>query len=141
MRSTRLWASSKEKHPLLAPALLVAAVGIGYFALVQLTGISLFCPFQKLTGLACPGCGVTHLCARLVKGDPAAFGENWGITLAATLWLITAGITLLRRRHILGITKEKPVQAVTWGCIGLLLLFGVVRNLPGFTFLLPSYMR
>lgn len=135
------WATAKERHPLLVPALAVAVAGLLYYALVQLTGISLFCPFQMLTGLACPGCGVTHLCTRLIKGDPAAFSENWGLTAAGGLWLITAGVIALRRRRILGITREKPVKAVTWACIGILLVFGVVRNLPGMWYLLPSYMR
>ena len=142
MKSTRPLDSSPKGRSRLITLLILGAVGLGYYALMRLTGLSLFCPFQKLTGLACPGCGVTHLCTRLIEGNfAAAPGENWGITAAGILWLGAAGVTLLKRRQIRGLTHTKGMQAVTWCCVGLLLLFGAARNLPGLEFLLPSYMR
>lgn len=33
--------------------------------------IPVFCPFEALTGIPCPGCGMTRAMLRLVAGDPA----------------------------------------------------------------------
>ena len=49
-----------------APALI--CIGI-YMAAVQLV-FHRICPFLLLTGIPCPGCGVTRAFASLIKGDP-----------------------------------------------------------------------
>ena len=44
-------------------------LGLAYFLLTQLTPLRIPCIFQKITGFACPGCGMTHLCMRLLRLD------------------------------------------------------------------------
>ncbi len=33
--------------------------------------LPLFCPFKAITGIPCPGCGMTHAVLDLTRGDPA----------------------------------------------------------------------
>ena len=54
---------------LLTGLLLVAAVGTGYALWVNLTHLSIPCPFHAITGLQCPGCGVTRMCLALLRLD------------------------------------------------------------------------
>ena len=44
-------------------------LGLAYFLLTQLTPLRIPCIFQKITGFACPGCGMTHLCMQLLRLD------------------------------------------------------------------------
>ena len=55
----------------------LAAVGTAYLVLVLYTGIGIPCPIHALTGLSCPGCGLSRMLIALVRGDPvSAFGYN-----------------------------------------------------------------
>ena len=49
--------------------LLMVAVGAGYALWVNLTHLSIPCPFHAITGLQCPGCGVTRMCLALLRLD------------------------------------------------------------------------
>ena len=61
---------------------LVLAVGIAYGLFAARFG-GLPCPFRLVTGLACPGCGITTMLLALGRGDtPPASGANW-VLLAA----------------------------------------------------------
>lgn len=83
------------------------------------------CPVHETTGFHCPGCGVTRAARALLHGDPgAAFRFN---PLVMTLVPLAAVAFLLR----------VPMGARTaWCVVGLVLVFGVLRNLPGWPFVL-----
>ena len=40
-----------------------------YIVFAEWTGLSLPCPFHWLTGLQCPGCGATRMCAAVLHGQ------------------------------------------------------------------------
>ena len=42
-------------------------LGIAYFIWVTLTDIYMPCPFKLVTGLKCPGCGITHMIMALFR--------------------------------------------------------------------------
>ena len=49
------------------------ALGIaGYAAVLLLTGVG--CPIRYVTGIPCPGCGMTRACLALLLGDPGGGG-------------------------------------------------------------------
>jgi hypothetical protein len=50
----------------------------GVFSADRIGGvIPLFCPFKVLTGIPCPGCGMTRAILSIIKGDfHGAFGYN-----------------------------------------------------------------
>lgn len=104
-------------------AILCAGLFYGY-VLIPL-GLRIACPFRTVTGLRCPGCGVTDLCLSILYGRFAeAAGYNWGLTLAAPglLWLVWS--------H--GWRKDGPARGERTVSIGLLLFllgWAVFRNI------------
>ena len=55
----------------------ILAGGCAYAAFCLLTGFGLPCPFRLVTGLSCPGCGVTRMLLHLLRLDfAAAFRSN-----------------------------------------------------------------
>lgn len=58
----------------------VAVVLVLYYIWVRSTGLALPCPIHALTGLYCPGCGITRLLMALAAGDVnAAYHWNPGL--------------------------------------------------------------
>lgn len=55
-------------HSLLSKWFSMPVVIIAYFVFAIKTGLFISCPFRTLTGLRCPGCGLTHMVLNLVKG-------------------------------------------------------------------------
>ena len=89
-------------------ALLLAA-GLGYALWVRLTGLAIPCPFRAVTGLLCPGCGVTRLCLALLRGDfPAAWSANPVLLLLLPVLAALAVRTALREE----ITPHCPASAL-----------------------------
>lgn len=87
-----------------------------------------FCPLRALTGLWCPACGGLRATHDLVFGDVAgawAMNPLW----VAAVPLVVAGwvVWLVRSRRGL---RTAPPAWVGWAGLALMLLFGVLRNLP-----------
>ena len=119
----------------------VLMLGMAYFLITQLTPFRIPCLFQKITGFACPGCGVSHFCIRLLHLDiPGAARENLAIAVLAPIWLGAAVIRMVWHPHWLA-KNSRAEKLLLWSSLVFLLLFGVVRNLPHMEFLLPSYFR
>lgn len=111
-----------------------------YYLLCRL-GIGFPCPLRKWTGLACPGCGISHFFMDLLRFDfISAVQQNWAVALLVPLWLITGIVFLLFRPKSLQ-KNGRAFQMLIWGSLVFLLLFGLLRNLPAFDFLLPLYLR
>lgn len=108
--------------------------GLGLLGLFYASIASRFggipCVFRTVTGLRCPGCGVTHMCLCLLRGDLlGAFREN-----AAVLCLVPVLAPLLVHQSLryvkLGTLRLFPwEEKLAWAMAAMLLLFGVVRNL------------
>jgi hypothetical protein len=96
------------------------------------------CPLLALTGIACPLCGGTRAAAALAHGDiAAAVGFNAllvpGVLVGAVLW----GSWVVRRARGVrapGLALSARASAVV---AGVLVLFAVLRNLPGVEWLMP----
>ena len=117
---------------------MVLAAGLGYYAFIKLTGWGIPCLFYTVTGLHCPGCGVSRMCIALLQLDLAtAFQSNvyWMVALpilgALGAWKWTQYLKIGRT-----VTHrwETPLYCVL---LAGALLFGVLRNLPAFSFLAP----
>lgn len=113
-----------------ATALLFALGGV-YAVFLRHTGIGFVCPFNFLTGLKCPGCGVTRMCLALLRLDfPAAFAANPVILLQSPVLaviFVTYSVTYIRTGHW---QMHCWQNVALWGCIAILILYGIVRNIP-----------
>ena len=84
-----------RKKRLAAAVGLALAAGLGYAAWVRATGLGVPCPFHMLTGLYCPGCGVTRCISALLQGNwQAALRSNAAIVVLAPffVWLGWAAV-------------------------------------------------
>ncbi|MGE9267713.1 MAG: DUF2752 domain-containing protein [Verrucomicrobiales bacterium] len=95
------------------------------------------CLFHEVTGLDCPGCGLTRACSDALHGRFwQAFQHNpLGVILTP---LAVVAMSVMLGQWLLG----RPVRAPFgngWarGILALVLLFWVLRNVPGFEFLGP----
>lgn len=107
--------------------------GLFYIFLCTLAGHPLIpCLFHEATGLYCPGCGVSRMCLALFRLDvKTAFRANPVILL-----LLPAGLVIALQMAVRYVKTGKylPTKAQTlviYLMLGILLLFGLLRNLPG----------
>lgn len=109
---------------------LVLAVGIAYGLFAARFG-GLPCPFRLVTGLACPGCGITTMLLALGRGNiAAAFAANPFLFATApvplALWLRQGWLAARGRR----LGPKAEAAALCYAAA--LVVWGVVRNLvPG----------
>lgn len=122
------------------------AAGLGALAMVACafavfwfdpSGESFFpvCPLYKVTGFACPGCGMTRSFHALVHGDIiGAFRFNLFMPLMlGFIAYIFVSLTLLAIRGK-SLSFEIFSPRITWTIFVLLMIFGVVRNIPVYPF-------
>jgi hypothetical protein len=95
------------------------------------------CEFHQLTGLHCPGCGATRALYALLHGDlPTALHDNALLVLLMVAWAgrgLWLGWEKWRGRAVGGFFPAWTL----WVVLTLAVVFGVVRNLPWFSFLAP----
>ena len=109
----------RHKALLTGAGLLCAGLLYGY-VLIPL-GLRVPCLFRRVTGLRCPGCGVTDLCLGLLHGRFLP-GYNWGLVLAAP-WI--PGLLWADRRH------PNAARTLGWVLAASLIAWGALRNLWG----------
>jgi Protein of unknown function (DUF2752) len=114
------------------------AAASGYLLLFEpgKNGFFLACPFRKLTGFTCPGCGSTRALHRLIHGDVvAAFQFNPLFVLALPLLLYV----LLRYTN--AAVRGKPINPnqlsakYIWVLFVVILSFWIFRNTPFYPFI------
>jgi hypothetical protein len=89
------------------------------------------CPVHALTGGYCPGCGSLRACNDLLTGHVgAAFGSNALLPLALVWlgwwWLARVGDAAGWR-----VPREPSGRVFVWSLLAVVVLFTVLRNLPG----------
>lgn len=104
-----------------------------------LNGGGLLCRFYELTGLYCPGCGSGRAALALLRGHmPEAFSHN------ALLFVLGVPCAVLLGREYLrfvfpGLSLKK-IELPAWTArlsLGMIVVFWVLRNVPGFEILAP----
>lgn len=110
-----------------------------YAILIIRFDIGIPCVFYEITGLYCPGCGITRLCLSLFEGDIyQAFRYNpiIFIDLPILFILFVLNIFLKKNKNIKKITDVIIIFLAT-----ITIIFGVIRNIPIFSFLAPTQIR
>ena len=91
------------------------------------------CIFFKITGLYCPGCGITRAIFSLMKFDIyQAFRYNMLIII-----LLPFAISYYIYIFIFKGKKRIPKKVLNFLLI-ITILFGILRNIPEFEFLMPT---
>lgn len=114
---------------LLRCAVLVGA-GAAYTGLIAILGRGLYCPFWRLTGLLCPGCGVTRMCLALLRLDLAgAWRANAALLLALPVLILLAVRLMWVYVRTGRRMPSRGEERLIWGLVVYFLAWGVLRNL------------
>jgi len=121
---------------ILAGTVVLASTGVFFFNPAT-TRFYPVCEFHRLTGLNCPGCGMTRAFYALLHGDIlAALQDNVLVIGLFFIASLHAGWFTLNRFRGRRNGEFFPAK-VLWSLLVLALLFAVLRNLPAFAFLSP----
>jgi hypothetical protein len=115
----------------LSSSLLMAGAAVLYFFNPSQFGFYPTCLFYKTTGLLCPGCGTLRATHQLLHGHiEAAFRFN--ALIVSSLPLAIWGCIRAARNRVANRPALNWIRPA-WLWIGLvvLILFGILRNLPG----------
>lgn len=98
----------------------------------------IFCPFYKITNLYCPGCGITRMILSIIQGDfYQAFRYNPLLFLLIPVFVFL-GINHIFHYKFLSKRRQEKFYIIL---VVLLLLFGILRNIPLFSYLAPTKVR
>lgn len=123
--------SSKQRLLRLIGGVCVVCFLGGAYALVCIyLGYGLPCLFRTLTGLQCPGCGVSRMCLCLLRLD---FAGAWAANPVLLVLLPFGAILAVRLavRYVKSGSRRltKTENILTYAACAVLLVYGVVRNL------------
>ena len=119
-----------KKAALFVPLLFVLGL-VGVW--LSETGHGIPCIFHAVTGLQCPGCGVTRMLSALLHGDwRGAWESNAAVLTLSPVLAGLVGLSLVRWIRTGSARLPRRADAVTVVCVVLLVLFTVARNLPAF---------
>ncbi len=120
------------------PTAIIVAIGLIYIVFRNLTGLSVPCPIHAVTGLYCPGCGVSRMFFHLARLEFAeAFSSNCVLFVLAPVFsgfLIFHIISYIRTGKK-GFRRWEEILCIV--LIGVLLAFMVLRNIFRIDILVP----
>lgn len=97
--------------------------------------ISPGCLFHRLTGWDCPGCGATRSTFALLKGD---FLAAWKLNPMYCLLLLVGVLAIFAMLHARSrgqsVVGLRVGTRTMWTFLGLLVAFGIFRNIPVWPF-------
>lgn len=112
--------------------ILICLIGLIYYLWVSFTNLYIPCVFRLITGLKCPGCGITGMIMAICRFD---FREAFYLNPCLFIILPIAGIiyAIDKVHYIKTGTKRKPqntVKMLEYLMLAFLIIFGIVRNIP-----------
>lgn len=118
------------------PLMLAGAVAVGcaYVVIQNPNESSAYpqCPFKAMTGLDCPGCGMTRSLYALLHGDLAgAVSHNLLLVVALPLLAVLLGRWTLTSMGMTIRPLPRWRPWTTWVAVAFVVGFAIVRNIPG----------
>lgn len=81
----------------------VGAAGLAYLLIYRALGVGIPCIFHEITGLLCPGCGITRAVDALFRADLVGalrFNQMIFVYLAYMLWFaLTAAVRYIKGKR------------------------------------------
>lgn len=125
----------KKRHPRLLWGVSLGIGGLFYLKVwLPMTNIGVPCVFHELTGLYCPGCGITRVALSVLRLDwIQAFRYNPLVFILLPLYAI---YFVTHRKNMTLIA-----HVIMTVMLILTLIFGLLRNIPTFDWLAPTTLR
>jgi hypothetical protein len=123
----------------LRPPVLVLVGTVGTFAALGASGFmpSAFgytCPFKAITGLNCPGCGMSRAVHALAHGDVISALHFNALLLMVVPVLLYSWLAWFKSDRA-GRPIPAPNLRLFAFVMALIVVFGIVRNIPGVPFI------
>lgn len=134
--------------PKLAAASKRLALAVGLFVALGVTAVLFWfnpaqysfypaCLFHKITGWNCPGCGGLRAAHQLLHGHFALAVKSNALAILLLPLLAWWGVCRVKARRRQGPSRMLSSAKWLWAFLALGIVFGVLRNLPAFTWLAP----
>ncbi|MBR3269525.1 MAG: DUF2752 domain-containing protein [Oscillospiraceae bacterium] len=122
--------SKKQQRRICFRRYLTALGILGLYALeIRLIGFRIPCPFHYVTGLRCPGCGITRMFLYMMKGDfRRSFQCNQVLFFVVPMLAAAAVVKLIWMPRFLT-SESKFYRISSYVLLAVLLGFGVLRNI------------
>ena len=113
--------------------LVILSLGIAYYLFCTLTNWGLPCPLYSITGILCPGCGLSRMCLAVIRLDfSSALYYNAAFFVLSPIF-ITIYVSYQYRYIKYGVGSLFSWQKIMlFICIVLLVAFGILRNILDF---------
>jgi hypothetical protein len=135
-------AATGGRRSILLPLGVAAATltSAGYVAAVDPSASGHYptCPFLAITGWYCPGCGALRAVHALAHADLLTALARNPFAVVAAGYLVVAWALWLGRTATGRPRRWLAPPWVLYSVLGAILAFGVLRNLPGWTWLSPA---
>jgi hypothetical protein len=95
------------------------------------------CQFHQLTGLSCPGCGMTRALHALLHGNFAAALRDNALLVGGLALLGVRGVWFAGKSFCGRANGEFFPAKFLWPLLAVVVVFTVLRNLPAGAFLAP----
>ena len=117
-----------------------ALVGTGYVAAVDPNAAGHYptCPFLAITGWYCPGCGSLRAIHALAHGDLMTALARNPFAVVALGYVVVAWVLWFERTATGRPRRWLAPAWVLYSVLGAILMFWVLRNVPGWTWLSPA---
>lgn len=124
----------KKKKQIIFGALIFIIGAYVYYFLNTKYSFAINCPFHELTGLYCPGCGISRMIFSIMKLDfYQAFRFNPLIFIMLGLYLLIKFINIFFKKKKIIIGNKQSVILLI-----IVIMYGILRNIPIFDFLKPT---
>lgn len=121
----------------------IAGVGVTALAVAALLSPATvaagpeLCPFRRMTGLPCPGCGLTRSWVALAHGDlgsAVAFNLFGPVFMAAAVIVTVAAVwVVIRGRPVVDRLSRAVTHPLTFGAVAVWFGYGLVRTVDAAT--------
>ena len=119
----------KRLHKTVLKYAVVLCVALSYFIFVKFTGIGIPCVFYEITGLKCPGCGISRMSISLISLDiNSAFHQNPFLLITGPFIIIYLAVSEVKY-VISGNRRMGKWEIFIWIELILALAYGILRNI------------